>query len=285
MTTDVSLPKPEEVGTFYDATNDLMTQFLGGSTHYGYWTGPDDESTFEQAADRLTDILTDKLGAEPGQHVLDVGCGQGRPGVRLATRTGAEVTGISISARDVEVSNERAQREGVADRVRFQRADAMELPFADNSFDHVFALESIVCMPDRVQALRQFARVVRPGGVIALTDFTDRDPEANARKKEDLAEVGESWHTAPLIKESDYPTFAAEAGLEVVEVKDITLHTRYTEERFYGPLREYAANNDVPPEITQVLEIAPSPEELRAMSEGAPSVGVALVVLRRPANG
>ncbi|MEU5030937.1 SAM-dependent methyltransferase [Streptomyces milbemycinicus] len=284
MTTDLSLPKPEEVGAFYDATNDLMTQFLGGSTHYGYWTGPDDDSTFEQAADRLTDILTDKLGAGPGDRVLDVGCGQGRPGVRLATRTGAELTGISISARDVEVSNARAEREGCADRVRFQRADAMELPFADNSFDHVFALESIVCVPDRVQVLKQMARVVRPGGSIVLTDFTDRDVEANAQKKEGLAEVGESWHTAPLVTESDYPSFASAAGLEVVEVTDITQNTKYTEERFYGPLREYAANNDVPPEITQVLQIAPSPEELKAMSEGAPSVGVILVVLRNPAQ-
>ncbi|WP_410638378.1 SAM-dependent methyltransferase [Amycolatopsis sp. lyj-346] len=283
MTTDVTLPKPEEVGTFYDATNDLMTRFLGGSTHYGYWTGPDDESTFEQAADRLTDILAGKLGAKPGDQVLDVGCGQGRPGVRTAVRTGADLTGISISARDVEVSNARAEREGVADRVRFQRADAMDLPFEDSSFDHAFALESIVCVPDRVRALQEIARVVRPGGTVALTDFSDRDPEANAKKKEALAEVGESWHTAPLVTEGDYPVFAAAAGLEVVEVTDITLNTRYTEERFYGPLREYAEHNEVPPEVEQVLAIAPSPEELRAMSEGAPSVGVLLVVLRKPA--
>ncbi|UOZ03671.1 cyclopropane-fatty-acyl-phospholipid synthase family protein [Amycolatopsis sp. WQ 127309] len=282
MTTE-SLPKPEEVGTFYDATNDLMTQFLGGSTHYGYWTGPDDTSTFEQAADRLTDILTGKLGATAGDRVLDVGCGQGNPGVRTAIRTGADLTGISISARDVEVSNARAAREGVADRVRFQRADAMELPFEDDSFDHVFALESIVCVPDRVRALKQIARVIKPGGFVALTDFSDRDAAANAQKKKDLEEVGESWHTAPLVTEADYETFAAAAGLEVVEVTDITLNTKYTEERFYGPLREYAENNDVPPEITQVLEIAPSPEELKAMSDGAPSVGVLLIVLRNPA--
>ncbi|GAA1246565.1 SAM-dependent methyltransferase [Streptomyces javensis] len=69
----------------------------------------------DAARDRPTGILTDQLVAGPGDRVLDVGCGQGRPGVRMATRTGAELTGISISARDVEVSDARAEREGCAD--------------------------------------------------------------------------------------------------------------------------------------------------------------------------
>ncbi|MEU5030949.1 SAM-dependent methyltransferase [Streptomyces milbemycinicus] len=285
MSTDSSLPEPEGVGTFYDATNDLFTRFLGGSTHYGYWTGPDDDSTFEQASERLTGILTDKLRPGPGDRVLDVGCGMGKPGVQLATRTGAELVGISISARDVEVANSRAQSEGCVDRVRFQHADAMDLPFSDDSFDHVLALESIQHMPDRVQALKQIARVLRPGGLVALTDFAERHTgEPQKAEPTDEATVVETWHTAGLIKEGEYSSFASAVGLEVVEVTDISQNTKYTEPRFYGPLHEYAKHNEVPPEITKILEAGPSEEQLKQMIEGDPSFGVILVVLRKPSH-
>ncbi|MFF4407212.1 SAM-dependent methyltransferase [Streptomyces sp. NPDC001262] len=303
MSTGISLPKPEEVGAFYDAANDLIARFQGGSMHYGYWNGPEDDSTFEQASDRLSDILIDKLGPGPDDRVLDVGCGVGTPGVRLATRTGAELVGISISARDVELANARAQQEGCADRARFQHADALKMPFDDDSFDHVLALESIVHMPDRVQVLQQIARVLRPGGSVALTDFVERTPAAAAElpnpsllkriqssmvdkvQKAALAKVIESWHTAPLVRAADYTSFASAAGLEVVEVTDISQNTKYTAHRFYGAVYEYAKHNEVPPEIRKILQAGPGEKRLHWLIEDDPAVGVIIAVLRRPSHG
>jgi ubiquinone/menaquinone biosynthesis C-methylase UbiE len=302
MSTGISLPKPEEVGAFYDAANGLIAQFQGGSMHYGYWTGPEDNSSFEQASDRLSDILIDKLAPGTGDRVLDVGCGVGTPGVRLATRTGAELVGISISARDVELANARARGEGCADRASFQHANALEMPFEDNSFDHVLALESIVHMPDRVQVLKEIARVLRPGGSLALTDFVERIPASRAQgkpslrnrlkgavvekvRKAALAKVIESWLTAPLVLATDYPSFAAAAGLEIVEVTDISQNTKYTAHRFYGAVYEYAKHNQIPPEIEKILEAGPGEKRLHWLIDDDPAVGVILGVLRRPAQG
>lgn len=301
MSTGISLPKPEEVGAFYDAANSLIAQFQGGSMHYGYWNGPEDDSTFEEASDRLSDILIDKLGPGPGDRVIDVGCGVGTPGVRLATRTGAELVGISISARDVELANARAEQEGCADRARFQHANALDMPFEDGSFDHALALESIVHMPDRVQALQQIARVLRPGGLLALTDFVERRPAAadlpkpsllkriqggvvDKVQKAALAKVIESWHTAPLVRAEDYPSFASAAGLEVVEVTDISQHTKYTAQRFYGAVYAYAKHNEVPPEIKKILAAGPGEKRLHWLVEDDPAVGVITAVLRRPSR-
>lgn len=301
MSTGISLPKPEEVGAFYDAANDLIAQFQGGSMHYGYWDGPEDDSTFEKASDRLSDILIDRLGPGPGDRVLDVGCGVGTPGVRLATRTGAELVGISISARDVELANARAEQEECADRARFEHANALEMPFEDDSFDHVLALESIVHMPDRVQVLKEIARVLRPGGSLALTDFVERTPASpdlakpsllkrlqgsvvDKVQKAALTKVIESWHTAPLVRAEDYTSFAAAAGLDVVEVTDISQHTKYTAQRFYGAVYEYAKHNEVPPEIKKILRAGPGEKRLHWLIEDDPAVGVIVAVLRRPSQ-
>lgn len=299
MSTGISLPKPEEVGAFYDAANGLIAQFQGGSMHYGYWNGPEDNSTFEEASDRLSDIMIDKLGPGPDDRVLDVGCGVGTPGVRLATRTGAALEGISISARDVELANARAQREGCADRARFQHANALDLPFDDDSFDHVLALESIVHMPDRAQALKQIARVLKRGGSLALTDFVEGRPVsadlpepaqlkraqsgvAEQVRQAALAKVMESWHTAPLVRAADYTSFAAAAGLEIVEVTDISQHTKYTAQRFYGAVYEYAKHNEVPPEIKKILRAGPGEKRLDWLVDDDPAVRVIIAVLRRP---
>src|SRR6185436_18029774 len=99
----------------------------------------------------------------------------GAPAVRLAKASGAGVVGISVSEQDVRLANERARTEGVSDRVRFEQANMLALPFPDNTFDHAMALESIVHVPDRMRALREIARVLRPGGRIVLTDFTVRE--------------------------------------------------------------------------------------------------------------
>ena len=168
-TTRTLYPTPDEVGGFYDRTGRHLTRFFGGSMHYGYWTGPDDDSTLEEASERFTDLMAEKLDAAGGR-VLDLGCGTGEPAVRVARTTGAEVVGISVSAEDVRCATARAEAAGLADRVRFEVADAMAPPFPANSFDAVLALESMGHMPDRARVLAEIARMLRPGGRLAFCE-------------------------------------------------------------------------------------------------------------------
>ncbi|MGC4900430.1 SAM-dependent methyltransferase [Micromonospora echinospora] len=254
MTVDFKDPTPESVGAFYDQVNEIVAQAQGGNMHYGYWTGPDDESDFETAGARLTDMMIERVGARRGDRVLDVGCGPGRPGVRLARASGAELVGISISEQDVRLANERARVEGVSDRVRFKHANMLSLPFPDDSFDHAMAFESIVHVPDRTAALREIARVVRPGGRIVLTDFTV--PEGpTGPVDETLVKLYDSWRTAAPVPASGYEAFAAGAGLVLDEVTDITDNVKYTGMWTYLALRRYAREHPVPPEVEQILGV------------------------------
>lgn len=120
------------------------------------------EGRFKHAVDhddvRLR-ALRDALGPLTGQRVLDLGCGKGRFGRRLA-EAGAEVVGLDLSAAML------AQAQGL-ERVR---ASARRLPLADGSFDAVIAVEVFEHLPALREVLAETRRVLRPGGVLAVID-------------------------------------------------------------------------------------------------------------------
>jgi SAM-dependent methyltransferase len=93
--------------------------------------------------------------------VLEVGCGLGTDTVRFA-RAGARVTALDIAPTAVELTRRHLDAEGLAAAV--VQADAEELPFADGSFDLVYSWGVVHHTPDTARAVREVARVLRPGG-------------------------------------------------------------------------------------------------------------------------
>lgn len=213
-------PVPEEVGALYDRYTGLVDATVGENLHFGYWDTHDSEVPLAAAANRLTDLMADRLQINSGDRVLDVGCGVGGPGVRIARRTGAQLTGISVSRQQIARANARAASAGLADRVEFRHANAMELPFAEESFDAAIALESIIHMPDREKVLGQIARTLRPGGRLVLTDFFERGPIPEAKRPAVNRYLRDFLMT--LADFEDYPAMVRQSGLRLVELLDIT---------------------------------------------------------------
>ncbi|WP_257459519.1 SAM-dependent methyltransferase [Archangium lipolyticum] len=222
MTTQKPQPTPADIGRFYDQMGPFLETLLGDNIHVGYWSGPEDESSGTEAQERLTDMMIQRARLGAGQRLLDIGCGTGRPAVRLAQATGCSVTGISVSAMQVEQANARARKEGLSDQVRFQVADAMELPFQDASFDAVWAFESLLHMPDRAQVLRNAFRVLRPGGMLVLTDVTEQHPITD----EERMLVYSGLMITSLLRFQEYPPLVEATGFSVEEALDLTSNTR-----------------------------------------------------------
>jgi SAM-dependent methyltransferase len=107
----------------------------------------------------------------PEQAALEVACGSGGVTCRMALETGASCVGVDINAQGIEAARRRAQEQGLASRVSFEVADAgQRLPFSDGSFDAVFSNDSINHFPGRLAVLRDWHRVLRPGGRLLFTD-------------------------------------------------------------------------------------------------------------------
>ncbi|MGK5733887.1 methyltransferase domain-containing protein [Streptomyces sp. URMC 124] len=213
-------PVPEEVGRLYDRLTALDTGESGGILHLGYWEADDQGVSLVEAADRLTDMMTDRLHVDESHSVLDVGCGVGQPAMRIARRTGAHVTGISVSRGQVARATALAEEAGLSGRVEFRYADAMRLPFEDNSFDAAIAIESIFHMPDREHVFGEIRRVLRPGGRLVLTDFFERSPiPAGMRSAMDRC-LRDFIMT--LARPEEYMPMLSRAGLRFTELLDIT---------------------------------------------------------------
>jgi arsenite methyltransferase len=119
-----------------------------------------------------TEELAELCHIREGAYVLDVGCGAGVTSCFLARRYGCRVAGVDIRAKMVQRSEERARREGVADRAEFRVADAQDLPFEDDLFDAVIT-ESVTSFPeDQQRAVNEYVRVTRPGGYVGLAEST-----------------------------------------------------------------------------------------------------------------
>ena len=118
----------------------------------------------------LTQWTIDQMGVRPTDHILDVGCGGGMALGLLARRaTGGYVAGVDYSPEMVRQATAR-NREAVArGRVEVREGDAMALPYDDESFDQVCAIEAFYFWPDPLQGLREARRVLRPGGQLAIT--------------------------------------------------------------------------------------------------------------------
>jgi len=110
----------------------------------------------------------------PQHRVLDLATGTGDLAIQVArTEPSAAVVGLDPSAKMLEVGRTKVTRGGLASRVELLQGDAQELPFEDNTFHSVCIAFGIRNVPDRAQALREMARVTRPGGRIAILELSE----------------------------------------------------------------------------------------------------------------
>ncbi|WP_253767690.1 SAM-dependent methyltransferase [Goodfellowiella coeruleoviolacea] len=227
----------EDVGSFYDTVTDLFAASYDGNLHVGYWTEQRESDTLAAATDRMTDELITRLGASPGQRVLDIGCGTGKPALRLARKLDVEVVGISVSHHQVAQANELARQAGLAARTHFEHADATALSYPDESFDAAWMVESLSHITDRRRALAEVARVLRRRGRLVIADGMLVSALDQSRAAL-IAELCASMQLNSPGNAEEYQELLAAAGLELVDISDITEHTRYSYTRLAQAMRQ-----------------------------------------------
>ena len=112
-----------------------------------------------------------RLNLKPGTRLLDVACGTGNSALPAA-RVGAKVTGVDIATNLLEQARKRAAAEQL--EIHFEEGDAEELPFADHSFDAVVSIFGAMFAPRPERVAAEFLRVCKPGGTIAMANWTSQ---------------------------------------------------------------------------------------------------------------
>ncbi|MBU0514241.1 MAG: methyltransferase domain-containing protein [Proteobacteria bacterium] len=113
----------------------------------------------------------------PGSRGLDAGCGIGLPALLLAEAVGPDgrVVGLDLSPGLLAYAETAAERSGLSDRMSWQRGDVNRLPFHDECFDWAWSVDCVGYMPrDPLPLIREMARVVRPGGVVAVMAWSSQ---------------------------------------------------------------------------------------------------------------
>ena len=172
------------------------------------------EDIFHPGGEDLTRRTIAAMDLPAHATVADLGCGTGTTALMLARDFELQVTGVDLSAANIERAIERSDSNGAA--VRFIQADAKKLPFADNDFDGILAECSFSLFADQPAVLAEMKRVLKPGGSLAITDMAIGGP-----LPADIVDVISPWTC--LVDAKDQQTYAqgfTAAGYDIQTIAD-----------------------------------------------------------------
>jgi tocopherol O-methyltransferase len=139
------------------------------SLHYGYWD--DSVRNFHEALLNINRVLAGIAEIREEENILDAGCGIGGSSIWLAKEKNCNVTGISLNEKQINKANALAKEFGVTERVLFEQKDYTNTFYPANSFDVVWAIESVCYADDKSDFLKEAHRVLKPGGRLIIADF------------------------------------------------------------------------------------------------------------------
>lgn len=213
----------DSVANSYDEwTEDGILEFYWGEhIHLGHYGSPPKSTDFNQAKYDFVHEMVRWGGLADlpaGTTLLDVGCGIGGSSRILAQDYHFDVTGVTISPQQVKRAQELTPKEINA---KFMVDDAMALSFPDASFDVVWSVEAGPHMPDKAVFARELLRVLKPGGILVVADWNQRDDRTiplNFWEKPVMRQLLDQWSHPAFASIEGFSELLIQTGLVEGEV-------------------------------------------------------------------
>ena len=200
------------------------------SLHYGYW----DSSTknFHEALLNINKILAAKTEISKHHKVLDAGCGIGGSSLWLAKNIGCNVTGISLSAKQVQTANDLAKNENLQSLAVFEQQDFTATKYAAESFDIIWAIESVCHASDKSKFINEAYRLLKKGGKLILADFFKQE---NLAEKDAalIKQWANGWAIDDFATIENFTEHLKNAGFHHTNIEDATAKIIPSAKRLY----------------------------------------------------
>ena len=214
------------VERFYARGVHGRTDIHRGYLNFGYWEDGNDD--YVSAAETLVRRIGTLAGLAAGSRLLDVGCGHGTQDIQLYREFGPlEVDALDVTRQHVESGRRQARAHGVEDAVRFHHGSATDLPFEPETFTHCIGIEGPVHFLTRRRFFEDAARVLRPGGVLALADYLLTRSPATALERTIFRAGCALWHVPRenVYGPEEYRRHLEDAGFRAVAIEHVGART------------------------------------------------------------
>ena len=188
--------------------------------HYGFWDSK--VKSLRQALQRENQVLSKIAKIKKEDLVLDAGCGVGGSSIYLAKNIGCKVVGITLSPKQQAAATINAKQAGLEHLIHFEIKDYTQTHFKNNSFDVVWAIESVCYANSKERFIKEAFRILKKEGRLVVADFFTTKNELNIEERKLMSGMAHGWAVDSFESSSNFKKYLTKTNFNNISMFDVT---------------------------------------------------------------